>query len=257
MKFTFKTDCSTIEQTVVLRPNSTRLDFVTHVDWHEQRVMMRTAFPVNVQSDYATFDIQYAFVKRPTHDNTSWEEAKFETCGQRYADLSQDDYGVALLNDCKYGYRVKGNVLDLNLLRSPKNPDYNADQGEHTFIYSFFPHVGNHLEGCVPDEAAVLNRDPYLAEGYTNDKAEPPCTVESDSVNMEVVKKAEKDDSTIPRLVETAGRHATAVLKLSNPKAKVSVTNLIEWEKGPSLPVENGCVNLSLKPFEILTLRLA
>lgn len=257
MKFTFKTDCSTIEQTVVLRPNSTRLDFVTHVDWHEQRIMMRTAFPVNVQSDFATFDIQYAFVKRPTHDNTSWEEAKFETCGQRYADLSQDDYGVALLNDCKYGYRVKGNVLDLNLLRSPKNPDYNADQGEHTFIYSFFPHAGNHLEGCIPDEAAVLNRDPYLAEGYANDKAEPPCTVESDSVNLEVVKKAEKDDSTILRLVETAGRHATAVLKLANPKAKVSVTNLIEWEKGKSLPVENGCVNLSLKPFEIMTLRLA
>lgn len=255
--FHYETGLSTITQTAVLYPDSTRLDFVTHVDWHESRTMLRTAFPVNVVADNATFDIQYAFVKRPTHNNTSWDEAKFEVAGQRYADLSQDDYGVALLNDCKYGYRVKGSILDLNLLRSPKYPDFNADMGEHDFTYSLYPHAGNHIEGSVPEQAAMLNRDVYVADGFETGKASVPCIVLSDSVNLEVLKKAEKDDSHIIRLVETAGKHSTAVLRLADAKTNVSETNLIEWEDGKQLVVEDHDVALTLKPFEILTLRLS
>ena len=258
LTFTFEGPASKVTQTVVLGPDSTRLDFVTHVDWHEYRTMLRTAFPVAVAADQAVFDIQYGYVRRPTHNNTSWDEAKFETAGQRYADLSQDDYGVALLNDCKYGYRVKGSVLDLNLLRSPKHPDYNADMGEHDMTYSLYPHAGDHIAGAVPEQAAMLNRDVHVALNREAGAADVPCQVLSDSVNLEVLKRAEKDDSLILRLVETAGRHSAAVLRLADPKARVSETNLIEWERGKALDVSaDGQVELRLKPSEILTLRPA
>ncbi|MBQ6470713.1 MAG: alpha-mannosidase [Victivallales bacterium] len=256
LSFQYKTEKSTIEQTVVLRQDSRRLDFVTHVDWHEHRIMLRVAFPVAISSDKASYDIQYAYTERPTHDNTSWDEAKFECCGQRYADLSQGDYGAALLNDCKYGYRVKGNTLDLNLLRSPKHPDYLADMGTHEFTYSFLPHPGPLVGSDVMQEAALLNREPFVANGMAAGKALPPCCLESEGATLEVVKKAEKDNSTILRIVENRGRATDAVLFLRNPTAKVTETNLIEWEHGKAYPVKDGRVLLSLKPFEILTLRL-
>ncbi|MBP5640269.1 MAG: alpha-mannosidase [Victivallales bacterium] len=256
IKFTYKTEKSTMVQTVILYPNSPRLDFVNHVEWHESRTMLRTAFPVNIQAPEASYDIQYAYVKRPTNDNTSWEQAKFEAVGQRYADLSQDDYGVALMNDCKYGYRVKGSTLDLNLLRSPKHPDFNADQGEHDFTYSFYPHKGDHVSGCVPEVSAMLNREPYIAIGFEAKTTEFPCRVDSKSVSLEVLKKAEKDDSRIIRLVETGGKHCSARLYVDSKVKRVSETNLLEWEHGCELPISFGIVHLEFKPFEIITLRL-
>ncbi|MBR2427836.1 MAG: alpha-mannosidase [Lentisphaeria bacterium] len=254
--FTFKGEKCVIKQRAVLSPGSRRLDFETDVDWQEHRAMLRTAFPVNVSAENAVFDIQYSFIKRPTCDNTSWDEAKFEVCGQRYADLSSDDYGAALLNDCKYGYRVKGSTLDLNLLRSPSYPDYSADRGTHTFTYSFLPHKGDHISGGVLPEAAALNRKPLRIDGAFSAAVEPPCTLTSDSVTMEVVKKAEKDDTLIVRLVENHGKHASAELKLRDAAMSVTPTDLIEWGSGEEISSENGTVFLDFAPFEIKTLRL-
>ncbi len=257
LELLFRTADSEIRQTVQLQPGSRRLDFITHVDWHEKRTLLRTAFPVTVSSDSATFDIQYAYLRRSTLDNTSWEEAQFEVCGHRYADLSDHECGVALLNDCKYGYRVKGNTLDLALLRSPKHPDYTADQGEHNFTYSFLPHCGTLVESDVMAEAAALNRAPILADGLTAGSAILPCRLESEGISLEVVKRAQKDDSLILRLVETKGKHSTGTLSLNvRGTANLSLTNLLEWEHGEAVQLEDGKAKLRLKPFEIRTLRL-
>ena len=139
IKLSFSIGNSTIEQTASLYPHSKRLDLSTHVEWNEKHKMLRVHFPVAIRSEQAAFDIQYGYVKRNTHRNTSWDKAKFEVVGHKYADLSDHDHGVALLNDCKYGYMVHDNILDLNLLRSPSNPDPDADEGSHAFTYSVFP----------------------------------------------------------------------------------------------------------------------
>ena len=136
IKLSFSIGGSSVEQLVSLYPHSKRLDFSTHVEWNEKHKMLRVHFPVSIRSEQATFDIQYGYVKRNTHRNTSWDKAKFEVVGHKYADLSEHDHGVALMNDCKYGYMVHDNILDLNLLRSPSNPDPDADEGSHTFTYS-------------------------------------------------------------------------------------------------------------------------
>jgi len=134
---------SLISQSAILSAHSKRLDFVTEIDWREDHKMLRVSFPININSDLASYDIQYGYVKRATHRNTSWDMAKFEVCGHKYADLSDYDYGAALLNDCKYGYKVHKNILDLNLLRSPSLPDPKADRGKHELTYSFYPHNGS------------------------------------------------------------------------------------------------------------------
>ena len=120
LMFGYSIGKSEIEQTVILNSFSKRLDFLTEVDWKESHKML-AHFPVNVRTEQASFDIQYGFVKRNTHRNTSWDKAKFEVVGHKYADLSDYDNGIALLNDCKYGYMVHDNILDLNLLRLPSN----------------------------------------------------------------------------------------------------------------------------------------
>ena len=254
--FVYRAGKSAIRQLVVLAAGSKRLDFVTHVEWHEYRTLLRVAFPTAIKSDTASFDIQYGFVERSTHDNTTWEQAKFEVCGQRYADLSDRDCGVALLNDCKYGYRVKGSTLDLALLRSPVHPDRFADQGGHTFTYSFLPHAGRLPESCVMDEAANLNRPVLMLDGFTTGNFKAPCRVESDGIRLEVVKRAEKDDSLILRLVEIRGRRSTGTLHFAAKPEKVCETDLLEWEDGPALKLRKNALALELKPFEILTLRV-
>ncbi len=142
----------------MLYPHSKRLDFETKVDWKEKHKMLRVHFPVNVRAEQATFDIQYGHVKRNTHRNTSWDKAKFEVVGHKYADLSDHDYGVALVNNCKYGYMIHNNILDLNLLRSPNNPDPDADQGQHQFTYSILPHNQNFIQSDVIAESSILNQ---------------------------------------------------------------------------------------------------
>ena len=254
-EFVFRTDHSEIVQQIVLTQDSKRLDFITHVDWHESRTMLRVSFPVTVRSEMASYDIQYAYVERPTHDNTSWDQAKFEMCGQRYADLSDRDCGAALLNDCKYGYCVKNSTLDLALLRSSLYPDRFADQGEHIFTYSFLPHSGALSESEVMKEAANLNRVPFIADGFESGAAALPCRLASDGIALEVVKRAEKDDSLILRLVEFRGRHSAGTLQFASKPVKVRETDLTEWHDGKPLKSTGNMLKLELKPFEIRTLR--
>ena len=217
--------------------------------------MLRVNFPVAVQTTEAAFEIQYGYAKRPTHSNTSWDVAKFEVVGHRYVDFSASNYGVALLTDCKYGYRTNQGNLDLCLLRSPKYPDWNADQGLQVFTYAYLPHIGSLTESNVWSEAVQLNRAPLLFADRAASVA-APFSVSGGSVSLEVVKKAEKGDELVIRLVETSGSAATALLHTSLTNVKLVETNLIEWEDFKSSEFHNGIAELSFKPFEIRTFKV-
>src|SRR5581483_542880 len=134
---------SVIDQTMTLAAGSRRIDFVTDVDWFEDHKFLKVAFPVAVRSAAARFETQFGHLARPTHANTPLEQARFEVCAQRWADLSESGYGVALLNDCKYGYDVRGHTLRLSLLRAPTAPDPLCDRGRHRFTYALLPHAGD------------------------------------------------------------------------------------------------------------------
>ncbi len=257
LRFSLRIGDSRIEQQVFLAAGRKRLDFVTRVDWHERHRMLRVAFPTAIRHDQATFDIQYGFVKRPVHRNTSWDMARFEVAAHLYADLSNSDYGVTLLNDCKYGYKVHDQVLDLNLLRAPTEPDPEADLGEHTFIYSLHPHRGDLVHSDVLKEAALLNHLPLAFAGYRAvESAMPPCKLEGEGLSLEVLKKAEKEDCRILRIVEIRGAVSHGVLKLANPKARLIETDMLEWqEQGEEISGAEP-VKLTLQPFEIRTYKL-
>src|SRR5947209_9932362 len=152
-----------ITQDVRLWSNSGRLDFKTTIDWHDRRWLVKARFPVAVRSSTASFETAFGVIERPTHRNTTWDTARFEVAAHRFVDLSEPGYGVALLNDGKYGHDVLGNVLGISLLRSPIYPDPLADEGVQTFTYSLFPHADALEAGSVLMEAEDLNL-PLIAQ---------------------------------------------------------------------------------------------
>ena len=131
---------SSITQTIRLTSESSALEFDTTVEWHESHKFLKVEFPFDIRSQQCTYEIPYGWVQRPTHFNTSWDLARFEVCAHRWADLSEYNFGVALLNDCKYGYSTRGSLMSLSLLRSPKAPDETADMGVQNFRYAIYPH---------------------------------------------------------------------------------------------------------------------
>ncbi|MCP3967849.1 MAG: alpha-mannosidase [Lentisphaerae bacterium] len=253
--FELKISNSTIKQQVVLGQGK-RLDFKTEIEWDEDHRMLRTRFPFNVNTSEATFDIQYGFIKRFSERNTSWDIARYEVPAHRYSDISDSQYGIALLNDCKYGHSAHGNVLEINLLRAPKFPDFNADQGHHEFTYSLLPHTGGLQESNVINNAAILNQPPLRFEGFKAGKSTLPCTIEAEHISMEVLKKAEKEDCLIIRLVETHGQRSKGKVFINRPDTKVIKSNMIEWTNEDNISLNENCFEIELKPFEIQTYKL-
>ena len=233
-----------------------KIEFKTEVTWNEDHKMLRCSFPVNVYTSDATFDLQYGFIKRPVICNTSWDMARYEVVGHRYADISDSQYGVALLNDCKYGYKVQGKVLDLNLLRSTKYPDFTADLGEHEFTYVLLPHIGSLQQSTVISNANMLNQPPLCFYGFLPGKTVLPCQMASTDISLEVIKKAEKENCLIIRLVEKMGKCSSAVLNFNIPVSKLVETNMIEWEEKSVSVVKENLFNVELKPFEIKTYKV-
>ncbi len=260
LRFRFAFLHSTLEQEISLDRKSARLEFCTTVEWHESHKMLRVAFPTNVHSDEASFQIQYGVMKRATHTNTSHQQVQFEVCAHRYADLSDKERGAALLNDGKYGHSVRGGVMELNLLRSPKWPDYNADQGTQYVTYAFLPHQLTLADSTVSPEAAMLNREPWLFPGFSAGTLAFPVRVEGEGVSWEVLKRAEKNNDWILRVVETRGRHATGKLFLDKALHGYAPFRMdaIEWEDGEPLEaLREGGYAFSLKPYQILTICLS
>lgn len=149
--------CSSIRQQLVVPLHERRLEFRTFADWRESHKLLKVAFPLAMNGAKATYEIPFGALERPTHRNTSWEQAQYEVCGHRWADLSEHGYGVSLLNDCKYGYDIKDSVMRLSLLRAPSWPDVAADRGEHYFTYALYPHEGSWQQAGTVREAALLN----------------------------------------------------------------------------------------------------
>ncbi|MCQ2397577.1 MAG: glycosyl hydrolase-related protein, partial [Lentisphaeria bacterium] len=250
---------SEIDQEAVLASDGAAVEFNTQVEWNEGRKMLRVAFPTNLNAAEATYDIQYGMIRRPTHTNTTWDSVQFEVCGQRYADLSDCQRGFAIMNDCKYGHMIRDGIVELNLLRSPKWPDYTADLGHHAFTYAIRPHQGTVVQAPIYTGAAQLNREPWRFDGFEANGAEAPVAVSGEGVSLEVVKRAEKSDDIIVRIVETRGMKTTGSLRIAKScKAeKVFATNAIEWtEEGEFMADQSGAYNFSLNPFQILTLKL-
>jgi alpha-mannosidase len=252
---------STIDQDVVLTSGSRRVDFNTRVDWQETHTMLRTSFPVRVHSSEATCDVQFATIKRPTHENTSWDVARDEVCAHKWVDLSQRDYGVALLNDCKYGHRLRDNVIDLNLLRSTTWPDPAADRGTHEFTYSLFPHAGDHVEGNVMQAGYELNVPLRVVDICRPEHGALPATfmgfcVDAGNVMIETVKSAEESASdVIVRAYEWAGWTTATTLRSDFDILSTERTNLMEEPEG-AIPVAGRQIRMSFEPFEIVTLKL-
>ena len=243
---------SSIIQLISLSNQSKRLDFDTMVDWHEKHKMLRVHFPTNIISDQASFDIQYGYVKRNTHKNTSWDRAKFEVVGHKYADLSDNDSGVALLNDCKYGYSIFDKTLDLNLLRSPNNPDADADLGEHSFTFSLYPHEHDLIRSNVIEESSKLNNPPILFNGVKNIKSKSALNFEGRGIEISSIKKSEHSNEIIIRAVETLGKTSKGKIYF---KGKITETNLMERKSLKPTKKVNESFDLVLKPFEIKTYR--
>ncbi|MHB0855973.1 MAG: alpha-mannosidase [Anaerolineae bacterium] len=257
---------SRMVQDVVLYDKVARIDFVTQVDWQERQVMLKAAFAVDIRTTRATYEIQYGAVERPTHRNTSWDQAKFEVAGHRWADLSEAGYGVSLLNDCKYGYDTVGNVLRLTLLRGTEFPDPDADRGSHAFTYSLFPHAGDWQTGETVRRGWELNVPMLCAPAGTPGDS---LTGAHSFVNVsgpalvDTIKPAENGQGWIVRLYEPNGARGPVQVSTSLPISQVEETNLVEESIGPvELAEQEPGVRLHpfglvLKPFEVRTFRLS
>lgn len=256
IRFVWSYGDSKIEQRMTLYAHSRRIDFLTNVDWQERQKLLKVAFPVSVRATEATFDIQFGNVKRPTHWNTSWDMARFETVGHQWADLSEHGYGVSLLNDCKYGHDVKDHTIRLSLLKSAIYPDPEADLGEHQFTYSLLPHQGRWLEGGTVQEAWGLNNPlkPTLGKGlFESDKSLFRISNASEGhVQFDAIKKAEDQDAVILRIHEYAGGRGKVELISDFAAKSWQECDLMEQPISEETTHGQGN-NFEIKPYEIKT----
>jgi alpha-mannosidase len=247
---------SDILQHVYLYRASRRLEFDTTIDWRDQHILLKVAFPVNVLNTVATYDIQWGNVERPTHRNTSWNWANFETCAYKWVDLSEGNYGVSLLNDCKHGYDVQGNVLRLTLLKSATSPDENADQGLHRVTYSLFPHEGDWRSGTVK-EGYALNNPVFVKKNQNKGNNTESFLVKTTSPNViiETVKRAEDGNGVIVRLYENERCRGVVTLQTGFELQAAHRCNLLE-ENQETLEVSGNEVKFNIRPYQIVTVRL-
>ena len=242
---------STITQTYVLEANGQRVDIVTEIDWHDRHCLLRSLTPVAVRAREATFEHAFGVVKRPTHDNTSWEAAQFEVPAHRFADLSEPGFGVAILNDAKYGHSAKGNVLGLSLVRGPVYPDPLADEGGQRFTYALYPHAGEWYEGRVREEAEDLNQ-PLIAATASGVAATEltPLAAAGVAAGLAAFKRAEDGNGLIFRVYEPSGRRGDFALQV--PEGWTTSGPLSTLEE----PMERAH-KVDLAPFEVRSWRVS
>jgi alpha-mannosidase len=246
---------STIVQKIHFYYNSKRIDFETYVDYKEAQHLLKVMLPTTMHTDEATFDIQFGNLKRKTHSNTSWDEARFEVCAHKWADVSEGHYGVSLLNDCKYGYSVKNGEMALTLIKTGIEPNPVADQEEHYFTYSILPHQGGWSEGETVKNAYFLNQEILTAPNKAEKNEFSLASIDKSNVVVETIKKAEDGDGYIVRLYECENSLTKATLKLNMDFNKVYSCNLREAVEN-ELPHFGSSINLTIKPYEILTIRI-
>lgn len=248
---------SIIEQKIVIRENSNRIDIRTRLKWNDSDSMLRARIPLSISADKITCGIQFGYLERPTLKNTSWDMAKLEVCCQNYADISNRDYGTAVLSDYKYGYSSEPDVIEINLLRSTVSPDVAGDIGIHEFTYSIYPHEGDHIKGDVIKKGFELSRPlrvfPVNSDVISRNENFIKC--QSDNIIVETIKKAENGEGLIVRLFEAYGIKTSATVLFSSKYNSITEANLIERVIG-SEETNINKVNLYFAPFEIKTLLL-
>lgn len=245
-------ESSSMVQNISVYAHSDRIDFCTTVNWRENNRLMRVGFPVVVNAEQALCETAFGYAARPTHKNTTWDWYKFEVPCHRWVSVCDGGYGVALLNDSKYGYDVQGKQISLSLLRAPASPDPVIDRGEHRFTYSFMGHEGGPFEGGVIREAHALNA-PLITLAGTSKDDKPFLYIEPDNLLIETVKQAEDARGFIVRVRECANSFTRG--KLSGDFSRATVCNMLEDDI--EAPVEtNGALDLALNAFEVKTLRL-
>ncbi|MCL2835845.1 MAG: alpha-mannosidase [Defluviitaleaceae bacterium] len=250
---------SVIRQKIHFYAKSPRIDFESYVDWKQSQLLLKTRFITDIKSPHAAYDIQFGNVTRPTHSNTSWDEARFETCAHKWADLSEGGFGVSILNDCKYGHAIHDGVIALTLIKSGIEPYPETDQEEHFFTYSLLPHSGYWQIGGTVHEAHNLNVPAYIAPAAGPGAGLPGCfsfiNVDHPNIMIETVKKAESNESVIVRMYEFENTRSNVTVTVSRYSAEVYETNCLEDRK--ALIAENAKeFTVEFKPYEIKTLEL-
>jgi alpha-mannosidase len=252
---------SRVVQEIRLYAGLDRVDIVNDVDWHETHVLLKAAFPLAAKSGVATYEIPYGSIERPTTRNNTWEAARFEVSALRWADLGDGDHGVSLINESKYGYDAKGNVLRISLLRSPTWPDPNADRGHHHFSYSLYPHAGDWKKALTVRRGYEFNYKlkavQVEAHGGWLPRAHSFVGVNQENVVVTAMKKTEDGNGLLLRFYEWAGKRSDVELTVPSGATGATLTNLMEKTEGSSLALtENNKVTVPVHPYEIVSVRL-
>ena len=259
LELTYRCSLSTICQKIHFYADTRRIDFENTVDWKEHQHLLKAEFPVDIHSDEATFEIQFGNVTRKVHTNTSWDKARFESCGQKWMDFSEGRYGVSLLNDCKYGHDIHDGVIRLTMLKCGTYPNPDADKCHHTFTYSLYPHAGNYREAGTIQQAYLLNQ-PMTAFKLQKQSGTLPesyslLSLDCDNVIAETVKEAEDSDAVIVRLYEAYNQRVRTTLTTGFDFKRVTLCDLLENEV-EELPTDGRAIALTVRPFEIVTLKI-
>jgi alpha-mannosidase len=245
-------------QTISLKDDLVDVD--SEIDWHETHILLKAAFPVSATSPFATYEIPYGTIERPTTRDNSWEKAQFEVPAQYWADLGNGKHGLSVINESKFGYDAIGNLLRLTLLRSPTWPDPDADRGHHHFHYALYPHEGTWKEALTVRHGFEYNY-PLTAVVTTAHSGTLPAehsfaSVSPENVVLTAVKKAEDAKGLILRAYEWAGKDSTVEFHVPPGATAATVTNMMETPEGSPLEVAGDVVKAPIHPYEILTIRV-
>ncbi|WP_148410870.1 alpha-mannosidase [Murimonas intestini] len=250
---------SSITEVFYFYPGSPRIDIHAHIDWQEDQILLKALFPLDINTCEASYEIQYGNVKRATTANNSWEQAMFEVCFQKWMDISEYDYGVSFISDCKYGAGVRKNEVGLTLLKSGLYPNPEADRGRHDFVYSVFPHRGSWQEAGTVEQAYGLNNPPKfrIKKEYGGKLEGEYAKVQTGNPNIiaEVLKRSEDGQAEILRLYECWNRRTRTQLAFGEEFQSLYLCNMLEEEECKL--AEKGCTaDIEFAPFEIKTLKI-
>jgi alpha-mannosidase len=238
-----------------LTHGSRMVEIRTRIRWHGRRRFLRALFPLEIRTHETWAETAFGAVARPNHRNTPWDQARFEMPMHRWADLSEPDYGVSLINVGKHGYNVDGNVLGISLLRSPVYPDPYADEGEHEFVYAIYPHQGTWRNGTV---RAARYLHSSLRFTKLDNATTQPCLLRlhGDPVELSALKKAEDSNDIILRLYEPHGSRANATIETAERLRNASLANILENSDELLAVEEEHRIKLSFRPFQVISLKL-
>ena len=258
IKITRKFGKSYIAQSIFLYDDIKRIDFETDIDWKEEHILLKAEFDLNIHTNDIICDTQFGSIKRPTYRNTSWDRAKFEICAHKWVDMSESNYGIALINDCKYGHSVNGGRLTLSMLKCATDPNENADKGHHKFKYALYSHNCSFDCSDVVKKAYSFNNEMIVKKpvpGNGSDEMFSFVNVSKDDVIIETVKKAESGSGTVLRMYESKNQRERVKITFASELSEAVICNLLEEEE--TVPeVSGNTVELQIEPFEIITLKV-